>query len=96
MNIFRRYQLAKDPSLTVSNLVDELLRRKGDGETSIGDHGAFRLSELHRDVCSIDAFLRRTIGLKPGQAVAVYRTNDRGCLHWFERDALAAGGPPHP
>lgn len=91
MNIFRRYQLAKDPSLTVSNLVDELLRRKGDGETSIGDHGAFRLSELHRDVCSIDAFLRRTIGLKPGQAVAVYRTNDRGCLHWFLAIVRAGG-----
>ena len=50
MNIFRRYQLAKDPGLTVSNLLDELLRRRGDGEASVGDNGAVRLSELHHDV----------------------------------------------
>jgi acyl-CoA synthetase (AMP-forming)/AMP-acid ligase II len=91
MNIFRRYQLAKDPSLTVSNLLDELLFRRGDGDASVSDRGPFRLSELHRDVCSIDAFLRRTIGLKPGQAVAVYRTNDRGCFHWFLAIVRAGG-----
>jgi acyl-CoA synthetase (AMP-forming)/AMP-acid ligase II len=91
MNIFRRYQLSKDPNLTVSNLLDELLRRRGDGVASVSDQGEFRLSELHRDVCSIDAFLRRTIGLKPGQAVAVYRTNDRNCFHWFLAIARAGG-----
>ena len=91
MNIFRRYQLSKDPSLTVSNLLDELLRRRGDGEASVGAQGVFRLSELHRDVCSIDAFLRRTVGLKTGQAVAVYRTNDRNCFHWFLAIVRAGG-----
>jgi acyl-CoA synthetase (AMP-forming)/AMP-acid ligase II len=91
MNIIRRYRLSKDPSLTVSNLLDELLSRRGDGETSVGDFGVFRLSELHRDVCSIDAFLRRSIGLKPGQAVAVYRTNDRNCFHWFLAIVRAGG-----
>ncbi len=91
MNIFRRYQLAKDPGLTVSNLLDELLRRRGDGEASVGDNGAVRLSELHHDVCAIDAFLRRTVGLQPGQAVAVYRTNDRSCFHWFLAIARAGG-----
>ncbi len=91
MNIFRRYQLSKDPSLTVSNLLDELLRHRGDGEASIGEHGGFQLSELHHDVCSIDAFLRRTVGLKAGQAVAVYRTNDRACFHWFLAIVRAGG-----
>jgi long-chain acyl-CoA synthetase len=91
MNIFRRYQLAKDPGLTVSNLLDELLVRRGDGEASVGEHGAVRLSEFHRDVCAIDAYLRRTIDLQPGQAVAVYRTNDRSCFHWF-LGIVRAGG----
>jgi acyl-CoA synthetase (AMP-forming)/AMP-acid ligase II len=91
MNIIRRYRLSKDPSLTVSNLLDELLLRRGDGETSVGDFGVFKLSELHSDVCSIDAFLRRTVGLKPGQAVAVYRTNDRNCFHWFLAIVRAGG-----
>jgi acyl-CoA synthetase (AMP-forming)/AMP-acid ligase II len=91
MNILRRYQLAKDPGLTVSNLLDELLRRKGDGVASVSDHGDFRLSEFHRDVCAIDSFLRRTVGLKPGQAVAVYRTNDRACFHWFLAIVRAGG-----
>jgi acyl-CoA synthetase (AMP-forming)/AMP-acid ligase II len=91
MNIIRRYQLSKDPNLTVSNLLDELLRQRGDGEASVGEFGVFRLSELHRDVCSIDAFLRRTVGLKPGQAVAVYRTNDRNCFHWFLAIVRAGG-----
>ena len=91
MNIIRRYRLSKDPSLTVSNLLDELLLRRGDGETSVCDFGVFKLSELHSDVCSIDAFLRRTVGLKPGQAVAVYRTNDRNCFHWFLAIVRAGG-----
>ena len=91
MNIIRRYQLSKDPNLTVSNLLDELLRHRGDGATSVGDFGVFLLSELHRDVCSIDAFLRKSVGLKPGQAVAVYRTNDRNCFHWFLAIVRAGG-----
>lgn len=91
MNIYRRYQLANDPGLTVSNLLDELLLRRGDGEASVGEFGAVQLSELHHEVCAIDAFLRRTIGLEPGQAVAVYRTNDRTCFHWFLAIVRAGG-----
>ncbi len=91
MNILRRYQLARDTSLTVANLVDELKRRKGDCEVSMGDEGAFHLSELHADICSIDAFLRGVIGLRPGQPVAIYRTNNRLCLHWFLA-IIRAGG----
>ena len=49
MNIFRRYQFARDRSVTVANLVDELLLRKGDCEVSVGDKGAFHLAELHAD-----------------------------------------------
>src|SRR6266568_4237259 len=91
MNIFRRYQLARDRSVTVANLVDELLRRRGDCEVSVGEDGRYRLSQLHSDICSIDAFLRHTVKLSPGEPVAIYRTNDRKCLHWFLA-IIRAGG----
>jgi acyl-CoA synthetase (AMP-forming)/AMP-acid ligase II len=83
MNIFRRVQFARDPNVTVANLVDELVRRKGDCEVSVAESGPFHLIELHADVQTIDAFLRRSIALKPGEPVAVYRTNTRESLHWF-------------
>jgi long-chain acyl-CoA synthetase len=77
MNLFSRIQLARDLRVTVANLVDELVRRKGDCEVSVGDDGPFRLAELHADIRAIDAFLRRAIQLRPGQPVAIYRSNNR-------------------
>jgi acyl-CoA synthetase (AMP-forming)/AMP-acid ligase II len=91
MNIFRRFQLARDRNVTVANLVDELVRRKGDCEVYVGDDGRFHLAELHSDICSIDAFLRRLIALRPGQPVAIYRSNNRRCFHWFLA-IIRAGG----
>jgi long-chain acyl-CoA synthetase len=75
MNIFQRIQFARDRNVTAANLVDELVRRKGNCEVSVGDDGHFHLADLHADVRSIDAFLRRAIALQPGQPVAIYRTN---------------------
>jgi acyl-CoA synthetase (AMP-forming)/AMP-acid ligase II len=91
MNIFRRFQLARDRKITVANLVDDLLRRKGDCEVCVVDDGAYYLTELHTDVCRKDAFLRRVIALRPGQPVAIYRSNNRFCLHWFLA-IIRAGG----
>jgi long-chain acyl-CoA synthetase len=91
MNVFRRIQLSRDKDVTVANLVDELLRRRGDCEVSVGNDGHFSLKELHADICSIDAFLRRSIVLRPGQPVAIYRTNTRECFHWFLA-IIRAGG----
>jgi acyl-CoA synthetase (AMP-forming)/AMP-acid ligase II len=91
MNIFRRIQFARDRKVTVANLVDELVRRKGDCETSVGDEGCFHLSELYSRICQIDGFLRRSIALRPGQPVAIYRSNNRRCLHWFLA-IIRAGG----
>lgn len=91
MNIIRRIRLARDRNVTVANLVDELVRLKGDCEVSVGDEGIFHLSELHADVQSIDAFLRRTIEIRPGQPVAIYRTNNRQSFHWFLA-IIRAGG----
>jgi len=91
MNIVRRFLLARDRSVTVANLVDELLRRNGDCEVSVEEGRAYRLAELHADVCAKDAFLRRTVRVKPGQPVAIYRTNDKDCFHWFLA-IIRAGG----
>ncbi len=91
MNLIRRFQFARDRNVTVANLVDELLRRKGDCEVSLEENGPFRLSELHGRICGIDAFLRRTIMLRPGEPVAIYRTNHQCCFHWFLA-VIRAGG----
>jgi long-chain acyl-CoA synthetase len=91
MNLFRRFQLSRDRSVTVANVVDELLRRNGDREVSVEESGSYRLSELHAELVCFDAFLRRTVGLRPGEPVAIYRTNDRQCFHWFLA-VIRAGG----
>lgn len=91
MSFIQRYRLARDTGITVANIVDELLRRKGNCEVSLEDGVSFSLVDLHSAVCTIDAFLRRTIALRPSQPVAIYRTNDRGCFHWFLA-IIRAGG----
>ncbi len=91
MNIFERLQLSRDSDVTVANLLDELVRRKGDCEVAVGEDGHYHLADLHADVCSIDAFLRRSIGLRPGQLVGIYRSNNRRCFHWFLA-IIRAGG----
>lgn len=91
MSILVRYQLARDRGVTVANLVDELVRRKGDCEVAVDNGGPFHLAELHAEICSVDAFLRRSVLLRPGQPVAIYRTNDRRCFHWFLA-IIRAGG----
>jgi acyl-CoA synthetase (AMP-forming)/AMP-acid ligase II len=91
MNFVSRFRLSRDRGVTVANLVDELVRRKGDCEVSVDDNGVYRLADLHADIRNLDAFLRRTVALQPGQPVAIYRTNDRFCLHWFLAIVRAGG-----
>lgn len=96
MSLLTRIRLARDPRVTAANLVDELLRRKGDCAVALNDDGsAFLLSDLHREVSSMDAFLRTTAGMRAGQTVAIYRTNGRACFHWFLA-ILRAGGVAVP
>ncbi len=91
MSLLERYQLARDRGVTVANLVDELVRRKGNCDVAVYEGGVFRLSDLHDDVCAIDSFLRQTVELRPGQPVAIYRSNTRECFHWFLA-IIRAGG----
>jgi acyl-CoA synthetase (AMP-forming)/AMP-acid ligase II len=91
MNVLQRYRLSRDRSVTVANLVDEMLRRNGDREISVSVSGSRSLSDVHAGVCAIDRFLRETVGLRPGQLVAVYRTNNLRCFHWFLAIVRAGG-----
>ena len=70
MSIIQHYQLARDSDVTVANLADELVRRKGNCEVAVHESGVFHLSDLHDEVCSIDTFLRQAIALRPGQPIA--------------------------
>jgi long-chain acyl-CoA synthetase len=91
MSILQRYRLARDRGVTVANLVDKLVGRKRDCEVSVHENGPVHLSDLHAAICSIDAFLRQSICIRPGQGVAIYRSNDRTCFHWF-LGIIRAGG----
>lgn len=91
MSIIQRYRLARDSGVTVANLVDELVRQKGDCEVAVHESGVFHLSDLHNEVCAMDTFLRQAIALRPGQPVAIYRSNNRECFHWFLA-IIRAGG----
>ncbi len=95
MSFLQRYALARDHQVTVANLLDELLRRKGDCAVAVYDGGTFSLSGLHHEVCSLDAFLRDTLALRPGTPVAIYRSNTRECFHWFLA-IIRAGGVAVP
>jgi acyl-CoA synthetase (AMP-forming)/AMP-acid ligase II len=91
MNLFTRLEIAKDRRITVANLTDELLRRKGDCEVGRSAEGTWLLSELQADVAAMDAFLRTTAGMQPRQLVAIYRTNDHRCFRWLLA-IIRAGG----
>jgi acyl-CoA synthetase (AMP-forming)/AMP-acid ligase II len=95
MNLLQRIRFARDRSLTVSNLVDELLCRMGDREVGEEEDRKWMLAELHDEVCRIDSFLRNAIQLRPGQPVAIYRSNDARCFHWF-LGVIRAGGVAVP
>ena len=61
-------------------------------EVSVEEGGPFRLAELHAE----DLLDRRLSSphasrSSPGQPVAIYRTNDRRCFHWFLA-IIRAGG----
>ncbi|MGB8028301.1 MAG: class I adenylate-forming enzyme family protein [Terracidiphilus sp.] len=91
MNLIRQIRLARDRGITVANLVDELLRWRGDCEVSVNENGPFHLSQLHAEICSMDSFLRRSIGLRPAEPVAIYCSNNHNYFHWFLAIVRAGG-----
>lgn len=91
MNLLQRYRISHDRTITVANLIDKLLRRHGDREVSVGEDGGRTLGEAHAEICAMDGFLRGTVGMKRGQLVAIYRTNNVRCFHWFLAIVRAGG-----
>ncbi|MGA2539530.1 MAG: class I adenylate-forming enzyme family protein [Terracidiphilus sp.] len=91
MNIFRRYRLSRDRSVTVANLLDKMLLQNGDSVVSVDERGPHRLAATHSEVCAMDAFLRGAVALQPGQLVAIYRSNNVQCFHWFLAIVRAGG-----
>jgi acyl-CoA synthetase (AMP-forming)/AMP-acid ligase II len=92
MNLRSRLHISRDKTLTVANLIDKLLLQNGDYDGGVENDGTpWRLAALHAKIASIDAFLRDRVHLQPGQPVAIYRTNDRRCFHWF-LGIIRAGG----
>jgi long-chain acyl-CoA synthetase len=92
MNTRSRLRISGDPEVTVANLVDKLLQQNGDYDAGVENNGTpWTLAALQTKISSIDAFLRNRIALQPGQPVAIYRTNDRRCFHWFLAIVRAGG-----
>jgi acyl-CoA synthetase (AMP-forming)/AMP-acid ligase II len=91
MSLYRRFRLSRDRFITVANLLDELLRQNGDCEVSVDERGPHRLAEIHAEVCAMDAFLRSVVAIRPAQLIAIYRTNDVQCFHWFLAIVRAGG-----
>jgi long-chain acyl-CoA synthetase len=96
----RRLRLALDRRVTVSNLLDELLRRGDNRVVSIEDdfvtldgvrEPVQRLADMHREVSALGRFLVEDAGLRPGGLVGIWRTNDTRCLRWFLA-VIRAGG----
>ena len=71
--------------------MNELVRRKGNCEVAVPESGILHLLDLHDEICSIDTFLRQSVALRTGHAVAIYRSNNRECFHWFLA-IIRAGG----
>ena len=95
-----RLRLARKKDLTLATLPDELLPILGDREVSyhddlIGVSGRpepmQRYRDLYREVNAIARFLLEEIGLRKGDLVAIYRTNDPRCFRWF-LGVIRAGG----
>ena len=61
MNIFRRFQLSRDRSVTVANLIDELLRRYGNCEVSVERDSPRFLAELKIETQNAIRFAIRRI-----------------------------------
>jgi acyl-CoA synthetase (AMP-forming)/AMP-acid ligase II len=99
--MFSRLRLALDRRVTVSDLLDELLRRGGgnrivsiedDFVTLDGAHEQVqRVADMHREVCALGRFLVEDAGLRRGGLVGIWRTNDVRCLRWFLA-VIRAGG----
>ena len=99
--MIRRLRLLRNPDLTLATLLDELLSVAGDRLVSreLDDSGAAcqeaRLSDLHGEVAAMSRFLVEEAGLRRGDRVAIWKTNDPRSFRWFLA-VIRAGGVAVP
>lgn len=93
-------RLLRNRRLTLANLLDELLPFREDriagcmldpASTDGGVLSVQRFSELHREVAAMSRFLVEEAGMRPGDRVGIFRSNDVRSFRWFLA-AIRAGG----
>jgi acyl-CoA synthetase (AMP-forming)/AMP-acid ligase II len=102
MNKTRR--LLRNKDITVATLLDELLPIRGNSivsyhEDLVGLDGSpqkiQRFDDLHREISIMGRFLVENAGLRKGERVAIFKTNDPRCFRWFMA-IIRAGGVAVP
>ncbi|MCC7174852.1 MAG: acyl--CoA ligase [Bryobacterales bacterium] len=95
--MMRRFRLLGNPDLTLAGLLDDLLAAAGDRLVSLeldetgAKTGQSRLSDLRSEVACMSRFLAEEAGLRRGDRVAIWKTNDPRSFRWFLA-AIRAGG----
>lgn len=100
----RMTRLARNKNLTVASLLDELLPLRGNRVVSYHEGLAAldgspqkiqRFDDLHREIDIMAGFLLEEAGVRRGERVAIYKTNDPRCFRWFMA-IIRAGGVAVP
>jgi long-chain acyl-CoA synthetase len=93
-------RLIRNKNLTVASLLDELLPLRGNRVVSYHEdlidfdgtpQKVQQFSDLHHEIDIMSRFLVEEGGLRRGDRVAIYRTNDPRCFRWFMA-VIRAGG----
>lgn len=99
-----RLRLVRNRQLTLATLLDDLLpissNRVVSYEPSVGSLDGSpvrvqRFSDLHREVAAMSRFLVEEAGLRRGDRVAIFKSNDPRCFRWFLA-IIRAGGVAVP
>ena len=95
-----RVRLVRSGRLTMATFLDELLAVSGDRLVSYepGIEGAedappaaYGLAELQREVAAMSRFLVEEAGVRRGDRVVIYKTNDQRCFRWLLATIRAGG-----
>jgi long-chain acyl-CoA synthetase len=95
-----RVRLARNRNLTLATLLDDLLPLSGQRPVSydpsfVGLDGVpmpeQTFQELYSEVCAMSRFLVEEAGLRRGDRVAIFKTNDLRCFRWFLAVVRAGG-----
>jgi acyl-CoA synthetase (AMP-forming)/AMP-acid ligase II len=97
-------RLLRKKDITVASLLDEMLPMRGNRivsyhENLTGLDGSpqevQRFDDLHREIDILGRFLVEGAGLRRGERVAIFKTNDPRCFRWFMA-IIRAGGVAVP